>query len=65
MSYFTEIQRPVHEELKEGVHMKKIASNSKSFTYNLDRLKECVNSKTITKPKGLRGKELTQWLMSH
>ena len=29
--------------------------DSKSFTYNLDRLKECVNSKTTTKPKGLRG----------
>lgn len=49
----------------EVVSMTQSEEDSKSFTYNIGRLKECVNSKTITKPKGLRGKELTQWLMSH
>ena len=49
----------------EGVSMASGEEDSKPFTYNLDRLKECVNSKTTTKPKGLRGKELTKWLISH
>lgn len=65
MSYFTELQRPLQVNYKEGVQMKKIVSNSKSFTYNLERLKGCVESKTVTKPKGLRGNDLTQWLMAH
>lgn len=36
-----------------------------SFTYNMERMKTHVASATVVKPRGLKGKELTDWLMSH
>ncbi len=39
--------------------------NENTFSFNIERMKDRVASKTVYKPVGLTGTALTDWLMSH